>query len=945
MCLCPKGRKYTSFNAKWELTLCRSCGSQGIHMACGQLKWAKPVWECSECISILDKSEETTNANTSVITLQSNDFNSENSDSDISVGKESPIPFMTNIPSPILMQDVPTIKLRPGPRTFKLRQQMQIAKEQEMQNRISKQQSTEEEDTTSKLPCAEECTSNKNTLKSRSDICEEYINSTTEHSESVTAALNDTIIMLDSDDDRTKNKTTSSLESTILIADVSETAATNLFELKSSAVEDEKSDTVHDFSLFQTLKLETSNLDENYKNNSSTDNFKSAENVDLEENKSIALDEIIHLNPASDYDSRDMLSNIKISNVMSLTPEEFENVSFIMAEREADCTECPSQICSPRPHSSMSKSDHFEEVRFKRKVDNDTLSSTNALEVNHKKMRRSLDILYEQEKQRRHVHISTKNSRKPVASVNSTLPSIEINKDNKDSTSGNVLKIHDSVTKTAATINQTSNADHSIEANTYETLDNDVGSTSSECKKQGNNNRTTMNQAETIFEDKMIKGHRRSCDADAGTSPAVTRSGYRDITRDSRIDPTRECVSHVSLQSGTSEQLERQSGLQMATISHCKTSVGGINQTSNERDHYRLIPEYIRLRDLKFRVCSSNNLQMILYNKFSVNINMENATAVRKTTKFDVSPRKSVQQKYLKTHTESPSVFMTESILCSSTPICKDKVRHSLPVIDRSENYRDDAKENLDPISCKNLADNSNNLSEESGSMHFPYNLSKAIEEDNKRLHRETVNSVTDIVNTFDADELIARSNDIQFKNISSVKQNVRRNGTAEYIKKDDPFDSKSICVNSIFENKKNATGSNFKISIDLKKIESFIHTNPELFSKSRKINDERSIDEVGFLKEWNDMSEISNIASRHVTDSVIDESMHLGNFTISLTGNRLTELKSHAEESKESDNEVVSTNNLVTETRYFNKPSFNRSKHDVKWTGSHFEKRCFFNR
>jgi len=41
--------------SKWELALCRTCGSQGIHMACGQLKWANPVWECDECTSILSK--------------------------------------------------------------------------------------------------------------------------------------------------------------------------------------------------------------------------------------------------------------------------------------------------------------------------------------------------------------------------------------------------------------------------------------------------------------------------------------------------------------------------------------------------------------------------------------------------------------------------------------------------------------------------------------------------------------------------------------------------------------------------------------------------------------------------------------------------------------------------------------------------------------------------
>jgi len=41
--------------SKWELVLCRTCGSQGIHMACGQLRWANPIWDCVECTSILCK--------------------------------------------------------------------------------------------------------------------------------------------------------------------------------------------------------------------------------------------------------------------------------------------------------------------------------------------------------------------------------------------------------------------------------------------------------------------------------------------------------------------------------------------------------------------------------------------------------------------------------------------------------------------------------------------------------------------------------------------------------------------------------------------------------------------------------------------------------------------------------------------------------------------------
>lgn len=40
---------------KWELVLCRICGSQGTHLSCGRLKWADPVWECQDCIAIISE--------------------------------------------------------------------------------------------------------------------------------------------------------------------------------------------------------------------------------------------------------------------------------------------------------------------------------------------------------------------------------------------------------------------------------------------------------------------------------------------------------------------------------------------------------------------------------------------------------------------------------------------------------------------------------------------------------------------------------------------------------------------------------------------------------------------------------------------------------------------------------------------------------------------------
>lgn len=144
-CLCPKGRKHTSHNAKWELALCRTCGSQGIHMACGQLKWANPMWECEECTSILRNSEREKRArlsNRSAVgscnqsrdsdsdSVLDSDSNSDlDSDTDLSVGTDFPMPPCASVDSSSSSLDsMLDVRLRPGPRSFKLKQKMDTLK-------------------------------------------------------------------------------------------------------------------------------------------------------------------------------------------------------------------------------------------------------------------------------------------------------------------------------------------------------------------------------------------------------------------------------------------------------------------------------------------------------------------------------------------------------------------------------------------------------------------------------------------------------------------------------------------------------------------------------------------------------------------------------------------------------------------------------------------------
>ena len=43
---------FLTFFSRWEIILCDSCGSQGIHIACGKLKFHNPSWECCMCSKV-----------------------------------------------------------------------------------------------------------------------------------------------------------------------------------------------------------------------------------------------------------------------------------------------------------------------------------------------------------------------------------------------------------------------------------------------------------------------------------------------------------------------------------------------------------------------------------------------------------------------------------------------------------------------------------------------------------------------------------------------------------------------------------------------------------------------------------------------------------------------------------------------------------------------------
>ncbi|XP_012277126.1 uncharacterized protein LOC105697949 isoform X2 [Orussus abietinus] len=204
-CLCPKGRLHTSSNAKWELTLCRLCGSQGIHMACGQLKWANPIWECLECTTIISKTSTTSslmlNKQNSVAT---NENDEDSSDTDVSIGGNSPSPSETDRENVLL--DAPAIKMRPGPRFFKLQQAERVAQSAQLNRQstassAASKQKISSEDSTVQVKTSEV----KQVSRQETEVATKEQASAMISQKSIPASspskATDQVIMIDSDDD------------------------------------------------------------------------------------------------------------------------------------------------------------------------------------------------------------------------------------------------------------------------------------------------------------------------------------------------------------------------------------------------------------------------------------------------------------------------------------------------------------------------------------------------------------------------------------------------------------------------------------------------------------------------------------------------------------------------------------------------------------------------
>lgn len=270
------------------------------------------------------------------------------------------------------------------------------------------------------------------------------------------------------------------------------------------------------------------------------------------------------------------------------------------------------------------------------------------------------------------------------------------------------------------------------------------------------------------------------------------------------------------------------------------------------------MPEYVRLRDLKFRIRDTNNLQMILFNEFSVNIKMNDPA-----TMFDESIKNNNEQNSLED--ESFPNVKSGNILKDISPSChKDKSK----TVFTNGDYQDDTKENMDPVTItyKNVAD-MNLLSNATLIANNVTAINSQIE--NENLMQPMCNVIKDDDGRNNENSLIdGTENDMKHlgnkcSKTSFSPRSVRRTLFQETSKK---------------EKSKNKIG--IKVSIDLHKIQPFMDSNPDLFSKYTKESNDQANEQAGFLKERNNIRQPAHSSNHNLvadkTNCFEDFSSHL---------------------------------------------------------------------
>ncbi|XP_071568087.1 uncharacterized protein [Temnothorax nylanderi] len=813
-CLCPKGRKHTSNNAKWELTLCRTCGSQGIHMACGQLKWANPVWECEECTSILSNS-------------QHNEAHTRLGDSSAIVGS----------PSTSSLDSTADTSVRPGPRSFKLQQEMiKLSKCLELTN-------TERNVTTEVSPKnINESSNNDDDKKELSTVLPQeskvisskekrQSSSKNEEKSQSTRKEADVITLDESDDDEVQlvtvkrrinvptHQSGSSRDSCVSTSKKTDSLLQSLLNAtKNSATSNVTTVDLAKNDNINVPKPIVSESEASSKNVStisdqvgvaaprkSTLDLVASNGNDLEETNEAGTD---------DTDETSVM-NIKISNVTSLPPEVFESVPDVcdnvtLFENTIDTSSMSADtvltqlltrddltVSTKRSLQEASDAiDNYKKIKrnsFDERLHetsstatsvivtnntndinntNNTINSTNEQQNKSTSLRKSSEI-GKNDRLLKCTSVTTNGIAIPMLNEPTNSITIPLSNNRKINLSAQSMPLHkDDVHHVQCSI-----SGNNVSVNAQQSKENSVAHRSTEYVAVGKNNpvflqvpfylqqianpftisqsavtpektnvytaipsssiilprvtdnitvlsnqpmlsnptvvinqpimasvtapilnnaQLTVNQQEAASKGNILvttssndSSNKSYCDGDAGTRPAeVDSAGQK------KDDPSSGFHRSVAVR----HDIDTHSVFPQVTNNH------------NTCHQPRLIPRYMNLQDLKFQVGESNNIQMILYDAFSVNVPMKKP---RESKNRSATSRKSKESSILASRKASCSSDYIDNIPAEgqrSDKLFRSSKNGSCSINDKSTCARyvahgqDDTKENLDPIRSRMLS-------------------------------------------------------------------------------------------------------------------------------------------------------------------------------------------------------------------------------------------------
>ncbi|KAL2741903.1 signal transducer and activator of transcription B-like isoform X1 [Vespula maculifrons] len=728
-CLCPKGRNYTSMNAKWELALCRTCGSQGIHMACGQLKWANPVWSCDD------------------ITYR--DIDTDTSDSEISVGGT---------------QDKDNLSMLsyshacPAPQSFKLTSN-EISTNTACENNCSS--SSQNVSATSSVNFQERNQEKSVLQKDQKNIIlqtdqEKSVLQTdekknvlkTDQEKSISEIVQEKNVL---QKDQGKSALESSQEKNILQTTKDKNFQSMQVSISSSKIDliliDSDEDDIEVNLTSYDTKTKINNLDQSKNISVIQSEMAGKRNNEIKEEKKFSGNE-----NQRNFDNSPVM-NIKITNVTSVSPEVFENVPDLKSSgnhKLLEVNSSPSMNCSDTEefqtkNTRLSSSKcHCNEVGINSKRKHETnicvigthtngiktvvIDKSKKVKVNdlEENMKASCSTTsYNEAKLQNENPVNVKLSQKSMEDRSTYMnqQSFESSnyKKNKISHKSNTTNIFPSKLQltnhniTESQINNTSSliSDQSTSADvivthvrnsdTYQSLNTEQNFTNRKMSSQNSDGLGIKDEIRSIL---------RQCDGNAGTSFASESTDDHARTKDDRIHSKGASVKRKWTKLLQPSDF-RGNGCDEHIPSNACSVFSEIASNPNACDRPRLIPESVQLQDLKFKVCDSNNVQMILYDTFSVNIKMDTATKNHVKDSSTSTGVSNMRNALLEMNDESTVATCSHTSNPYNPHLINDKDKHTSDTIVSKNviNQRDNVKENFNPIMQTFFANISNNFS------------------------------------------------------------------------------------------------------------------------------------------------------------------------------------------------------------------------------------------